>query len=96
LKCLICIFQRLLRTSRAAEAEKTSNISRTSGSLFDGANMNLKTGQQDPYGIFDIEDSILRDIGSYKNLVRFGPSSLDTKLLSVSFPLFNKLRYCSY
>ncbi|KAJ4778683.1 hypothetical protein LUZ62_062940 [Rhynchospora pubera] len=92
LKCIICIFQRLLRTSRVADQEKISNISRTSGSLFDVACANLKTGQQDPYGIFKIEDSILRDIGSYKNLVKFSPSSLDTKLLSTSFPLFNKLR----
>ncbi|KAF3335206.1 Rho GTPase-activating protein 7 [Carex littledalei] len=92
LKCLICIFQRLLRTSRVAEQEKTSNISRTSGSIFDAVNTNLRKGQQDPYGIFEIEESIRRDIGSYKNLVRFSRSSLDTKLLSTSFPLFNKLR----
>ncbi|XP_078154784.1 uncharacterized protein LOC144550682 [Carex rostrata] len=92
LKCLICIFQRLLRTSRVAEQEKTSNISRTSGSIFDAVNTNVKKGQQDPYGIFEIEESIRRDIGSYKNLVRFSRSSLDTKLLSTSFPLFNKLR----
>lgn len=97
LKCLICIFQRLLRTSRVAEQEKTSNnISRTSGSIFDAVNTNLKKGQQDPYGIFEIEESIRRDIGSYKNLVRFSRSSLEIKLLSTSFPLFNKLRYNSY
>ncbi|KAJ3678597.1 hypothetical protein LUZ60_002400 [Juncus effusus] len=99
LKCLICIFQRLLRTSKLAEQEKSNNISRKSSPLFNKPlisriepSTNLKAGRQDPYGVFEIEDSILRDIGAYKNLVRFSASSLDMKGFSASSLLFNKLR----
>lgn len=50
--------------------------------------------QQDPYGVFDTEESILRDIGPYKNLVIFTLSSMDPKCLSntSSIPLWKKLR----
>lgn len=53
--------------------------------------------QQDPYGIFNLEDSIPRDIGCYKNLVKFTSSSLDPKCISSSsyIPLLQKLRYFS-
>lgn len=51
--------------------------------------------QADPYGVFDLEDSIPRDIGPYKNLVRFTASSMDPKCIksSSSVPLLKKLRY---
>jgi hypothetical protein len=51
--------------------------------------------QQDPYGIFNTEDSIPRDIGPYKNLVIFTSSSMDPKFISSpsSIPLLRKLRY---
>lgn len=51
--------------------------------------------QQDPYGIFDIEEAIPRDIGPYKNLVVFSSSCLDPKFVSnsSSTPLFQKLKY---
>ncbi|PKI64404.1 hypothetical protein CRG98_015189 [Punica granatum] len=50
--------------------------------------------QADPYGVFESEDSIPRDIGPYKNLVRFTTSSLDPKCISSSssVPLLKKLR----
>uniref|UniRef100_A0A0D3ED86 DUF547 domain-containing protein n=1 Tax=Brassica oleracea var. oleracea TaxID=109376 RepID=A0A0D3ED86_BRAOL len=40
--------------------------------------------QQDPYGIFDVEASLARDIGPYKNLVIFTSSSMDSKCISSS------------
>ncbi|XP_073008359.1 uncharacterized protein [Typha latifolia] len=102
MKCLICIFLRLIRTSRVVELEKSGNLARSSNSFLrtgsfraDGcANLNIlqKVGQQDPYGIFEIEGSILRDLGPYKNLVRFTSSSLDFRCFSHSLPLLNKLR----
>lgn len=49
-------------------------------------------GRRDPYGIFEIEDSLLRDIGPYKNLVRFASNSFEAKCISTSFPLLNNLR----
>ncbi|KAI7737053.1 hypothetical protein M8C21_009044 [Ambrosia artemisiifolia] len=50
--------------------------------------------QQDPYGIFHYEDSIPRDIGCYKNLLKFTSTSLDHKCISSSsyIPLLQKLR----
>lgn len=50
--------------------------------------------QQDPYGIFDIEASLARDIGPYKNLVIFTSSSMDSKCISSSssVSLIQKLR----
>ncbi|KAK4753775.1 hypothetical protein SAY87_001879 [Trapa incisa] len=50
--------------------------------------------QADPYGVFDSEDAIPRDIGPYKNLVRFTASSMDPKCISSSspVPLLKKLR----
>ncbi|KAL7153908.1 hypothetical protein ABFS83_04G199100 [Erythranthe nasuta] len=107
MKCLVFVFVRLLRTSRVMELEKSGPISRsTSFSLSFRATTetgpNSKTGpvfqkesrQQDPYGIFDSEDSVPRDIGPYKNLVRFTSSSLDLKCIqnSSSVPLFQKLK----
>ncbi|KAK9158476.1 hypothetical protein Scep_005050 [Stephania cephalantha] len=108
MKCLIFIFLRLLRASRVLEIEKSVNISRStqlsSGSrsfrVENGVNSNSgvqlqgELRQQDPYGIFDIEDSIARDIGPYKNLVKFASNSLDPKCISTSnsIPLLQKLR----
>ena len=53
--------------------------------------------QQDPYGIFDVEASLARDIGPYKNLVIFTSSSMDSKCISSSssVSLIRKLRYFS-
>lgn len=106
MKCLICIFLRLIRTSRAAELEKSCNLSRSnssflrSGSFRADGNVNLnasittqrETRQQDPYGIFEIEGSYSRDVGPYKNLVKFTLSSLDLKGISNSLSLLNQLR----
>ncbi|EPS67623.1 hypothetical protein M569_07153, partial [Genlisea aurea] len=102
MKCLIFIFLRLLRRSRVMESEKSSAPAtrNTVLSLFqlraETTNSTSKTSssQQDPYGIFDSEGSVLRDIGPYKNLVRFSSSSLDLKCIqkSSSVPLFQKLR----
>ncbi|KAL8029755.1 hypothetical protein ABFX02_14G245400 [Erythranthe guttata] len=106
MKCLVFIFVRLLRTSRAIELEKSGPIIRASSSFSLSfraeTSSNSKTGpafqkesrQQDPYGIFDCEESIPRDIGPYKNLVRFTSSSMDAKCIknSSSVPLFQKLK----
>ncbi|XP_008800047.2 uncharacterized protein LOC103714542 isoform X2 [Phoenix dactylifera] len=106
MKCLICIFLRLIRTSRAVELEKAGNLSRSNSSFLrsgsfraDGSvNLNAsittqkETRQQDPYGIFQIEGSLSRDIGPYKNLVKFTLSSLDLKGISNSLSLLNQLR----
>ncbi|MBA0658391.1 hypothetical protein Goklo_010601 [Gossypium klotzschianum] len=82
MKCLNFIFVRLLRTSRAMELEKSGPVTRfmstplSSRSFRVESTLNPKSSlgsqkesrQQDPYGIFDMEESIPRDIGPYKNL----------------------------
>lgn len=107
MKCLVYIYVRLLRTSRAMEIEKSGTIARSNNfslSFRSEPSLNVKTSliamhkqsrQQDPYGIFDSENSVPRDIGPYKNLVRFSSTSMDTKCLSTSssVPLFQKLKY---
>ena len=101
-KCLVCIFIRLLRSSRVAELEKSGNLARSGnlqGSFRIDTGLNVtgsvakdkERGQQDHYGIFGIQDSIVRDIGPYKNLVRFTSSSFDSRGFSSS-PLLTKLR----
>lgn len=101
-KCLVCIFIRLLRSSRVAELEKSGNLARSGnlqGSFRIDTGLNVtgsvakdkERGQQDHYGIFGILDSIVRDIGPYKNLVRFTSSSFDLRGFSSS-PLLTKLR----
>ncbi|XP_006280106.2 uncharacterized protein LOC17875702 [Capsella rubella] len=110
MKCLNFIYVRLLRTTRVMELEKTGPISRStnfsSSRSFrvDNAtsslskSMNLvsykESRQQDPYGIFDVETSLARDIGPYKNLVIFTSSSMDSKCISSSssVSLIQKLR----
>ncbi|XP_030552037.1 uncharacterized protein LOC115756411 isoform X1 [Rhodamnia argentea] len=98
MKCLNFIFVRLLRTSRAMELEKLGPISRSLNSSLNSRSFRVETGlssrQQDPYGVFEMEDSIPRDIGPYKNLVRFTASSMDPKCISSSssIPLLKKLR----
>ena len=105
MKCLIFIFTRLLRTSRTMEIEKSGPISRSANfsmsfraepCLNSKASLLLQkeSRQQDPYGIFNQEDSIPRDIGCYKNLVKFTSTSLDPKCISSSsyIPLLQKLR----
>lgn len=105
MKCLIFIFVRLLRTSKVMELEKSGPVARsTSFSLSFRAETgsNSKTSlmfqkdsrQQDPYGIFNSEESLPRDIGPYKNLVRFTSTSMDLKCIqnSSSVPLFQKLK----
>ena len=109
MKCLNFIYVRLLRTSRAMELEKSGPISRSlqasliSRSFRTDTSSNSKTNlmlqkesrQQDPYGIFDSEESIPRDVGPYKNLVIFTSSSMDPKCISSSssIPLLRRLRY---
>ncbi|GAV62641.1 DUF547 domain-containing protein/Lzipper-MIP1 domain-containing protein [Cephalotus follicularis] len=108
MKCLNLIYIRLLRTSRAMELEKSGPISRstysslgsrsfrgeTSLSSKSSLMLNKESRQQDPYGIFNTEESIPRDIGPYKNLVIFTASSMDPKCISSSssIPLLRKLR----
>ncbi|KAH6814647.1 hypothetical protein C2S51_023665 [Perilla frutescens var. frutescens] len=102
MRCLIFIFMRLLRTSRAMELEKpfarTTDFSlsfraETSSNAKSGLVFPKETRQQDPYGIFDSKESLPRDIGPYKNLVRFTSTSMDLKCIqnSSSSPLFQKL-----
>ncbi|CAM0878179.1 unnamed protein product [Alopecurus aequalis] len=101
-KCLVVIFIRLLRSSRAAEMEKSGNLARSGnlqGSFRIDAALNVaaaaakekERGQQDHYGIFAVQDSVVRDIGPYKNLVRFTSSAFDLRGFSSS-PLLTKLR----
>ncbi|XP_020570783.1 uncharacterized protein LOC110017949 isoform X2 [Phalaenopsis equestris] len=100
LKCLICIFLRLMRKSRTMEIEKLNNISKsssptlrtTSFRMDRSFNLNRETVQKDPYGIFQMEDSLVRDIGPYKNLVVFTSSFMELKGISNCLPLLNKLR----
>lgn len=111
MKCLNFIYVRLLRTSRTMELEKSGPISRSLHSSLssrsfrvenNGLNSSLplhkESRQQDPYAIFDNEESIPRDIGPYKNLVIFTSTSMDPKSISSpSFiPLIRKLRYFIY
>ncbi|XP_059659441.1 uncharacterized protein LOC132306174 isoform X2 [Cornus florida] len=108
MKFLIFVYVRLLRNSRAVELEKTGPTSRTANISLGSRSFRVDTvpkpkaslklqkesKQQDPYDIFEMEESIPRDIGPYKNLVRFTSSSLDPKYISnPSFtPLFQRLR----
>ncbi|KAA8550359.1 hypothetical protein F0562_002043 [Nyssa sinensis] len=82
IKCLIFIFVRLLRTVESNGARETR------------PHFQKESKQQDPYGIFEMEESIPRDIGPYKNLVRFTSTSLDPKCISnsSSISLLQKLR----
>ncbi|KAK9168730.1 hypothetical protein Syun_000870 [Stephania yunnanensis] len=99
MKCLIFIFLRLLRASRVLEIEKSVNISRSTQLSLGSRSFRVENGvnsnsgvqlqgelrQQDPYGVFDIEDSIARDIGPYKNLVKGlleGLQKVDLKFLT--------------
>lgn len=103
MKCLILIYVRLMRISRQNELEKSGPISRSTysslsfrtepGSL--STSLMKESKQQDPYGIFDIEGAVPRDIGPYKNLVVFSSTCLDPKYVSnsSSIPLFQKLKY---
>ncbi|KAG5238054.1 hypothetical protein OIU78_007767 [Salix suchowensis] len=108
MRCLNFIYVRLLRTSRAMELEKSGPVSRSLNSSmisrsFRAENsstsksnllLQRESRQQDPYGIFNVEESIPRDIGPYKNLVIFTSSSMDPKWIShaSSIPLLKKLR----
>ncbi|KAL5709960.1 hypothetical protein ACHQM5_020581 [Ranunculus cassubicifolius] len=100
IKCLIFIFVRLLRTSRATELERLgATVSRLSSTSFRVETkiplaLQKESKQQDPYDIFEIGDSVPRDIGPYKNLVRFTSTSLDPRSVSSSSssPLLQKLR----
>ncbi|XP_065867333.1 uncharacterized protein [Euphorbia lathyris] len=105
MKCLNFIYIRLLRTSRAMELEKSGPISRSlqasltrsyyrSDTITSNTTLQKESRQQDPYGIFYLEESIPRDIGPYKNLVIFTSTSLDPKCISTSssIPLLRRLR----
>jgi hypothetical protein len=102
-KCLVCIFMRLLRSSRVSEMDKSGNLAAKWGSFSSfrmdtglvnaaAAAKEKERGQQDHYGIFGIQDAIVRDIGPYKNLVRFTTSSLDLLRGFSASPLLTKLR----
>lgn len=63
---------------------------RSKGVLFNqkaGPNSRIHAQTQDPYGIFDVENSIMRDIGPHNNYVIFTSNTLDAKWFSSSFPL---------
>ncbi|KAI7982469.1 hypothetical protein LOK49_LG15G01660 [Camellia lanceoleosa] len=107
MKCLIFIFVRLLRTSKAMELEKSGPISRSANfslssrsfwvDTISNSNASLlqkESRQQDPYVIFTTDESISRDIGPYKNLVIFTSRNLDPKCISnsSSIPLVQRLR----
>ncbi|KAJ8751604.1 hypothetical protein K2173_016855 [Erythroxylum novogranatense] len=108
MKCLNFIYVRLLRTSRAMELEKSGPISRYLHSSMISRSFRVETPlhsksciaslkesrQQDPYGVFNVEESVPRDIGPYKNLVIFTSSSMDPKYISSSssIPLLRRLR----
>ncbi|XVF05711.1 hypothetical protein REPUB_Repub05bG0196000 [Reevesia pubescens] len=108
MKCLNFIFVRLLRTSRAMELEKSGPITRFMNTPLSSRSFRVEntpnpksslalqkeSRQQDPYGIFDMEESIPRDVGPCKNLVIFTSNSLDPKCISSSssIPLLKKLR----
>lgn len=102
-KCLVCIFMRLLRSSRVSEMDKSGNLAAKGGSFSSfrmdtglvnaaAAAKEKERGQQDHYGIFGVQDAIVRDIGPYKNLVRFTTSSLDLLRGFSASPLLTKLR----
>ncbi|KAL0843492.1 hypothetical protein Bca101_016737 [Brassica carinata] len=110
MKCLNFIYVRLLRTTRVMELEKGPVSRSTPFSLISRSfrvdkatsglskSMNLvsykESRQQDPYGTFDVESSLARDIGPYKNLVVFTSSCMDSKCISSSssVSLIQKLR----
>ena len=100
MRCLIFIYLRLLRTSRTVELEKPIarstdfSLSFRAETASAGLVFPKDSRQQDPYGIFDSKESLIRDIGPYKNLVRFTSTSMDLKCIqnSASIPLFQKLK----
>jgi hypothetical protein len=49
-------------------------------------------GQQDHYGVFGIQDAIVRDVGPYKDLVWFTSSSFDPRGGFSSSPLLTMHR----
>ncbi|XP_010483724.1 PREDICTED: uncharacterized protein LOC104762179 isoform X2 [Camelina sativa] len=96
---------RVMELEKTGPISRSTNFSLSSRSFrIDNAtsslskSMNLvsckESRQQDPYGIFDIETSLARDIGPYKNLVIFTSSSMDSKCISSSssVSLIQKLR----
>ncbi|KAL6967198.1 hypothetical protein U1Q18_033000 [Sarracenia purpurea var. burkii] len=110
MKCLIFVFVRLLRTSRAMEMERSGPISRSGSFCLSSRSFRVdaavisttskpsllqkESKQQDPYGIFNAEESIPRDIGPYKNLVVFTARNFDPKCISnsSSISLLQRLR----
>ncbi|XP_042050200.1 uncharacterized protein LOC121795687 isoform X2 [Salvia splendens] len=100
MRCLIFIYLRLLQTSRTVELEKPIarstdfSLSFRAETSSAGLVFPKDSRQQDPYGIFDSKESLIRDIGPYKNLVRFTSTSMDLKCIqnSASIPLFQKLK----
>ncbi|BAB09845.1 unnamed protein product [Arabidopsis thaliana] len=96
---------RVMELEKTGPISRSTNFSLSSRSFrVDNAtsslskSMNLvsykESRQQDPYGIFDVESSLARDIGPYKNLVIFTSSSMDSKCISSSssVSLIQKLR----
>lgn len=79
-------YSSLSSSSRSFRAENGLNTSHIP--------LHKELRQQDPYGIFENEESIPRDIGPYKNLVMFTSTSMDPKSISSAtfIPLIRKLR----
>ncbi|XP_010535616.1 PREDICTED: uncharacterized protein LOC104810866 isoform X3 [Tarenaya hassleriana] len=77
-------------------SSRSFRVDQTTTNLSKSMNLGVhkESRQQDPYGIFDAEASLPRDVGPYKNLVIFTSSSMDPKCISSSssVSLIKKLR----
>uniref|UniRef100_M4CE24 DUF547 domain-containing protein n=1 Tax=Brassica campestris TaxID=3711 RepID=M4CE24_BRACM len=84
------------RSAHFSLSSKSFRVDNTASGLSKSVNLvsYKESRQQDPYGIFDVEASLARDIGPYKNLVIFTSSSMDSKCISSSssVSLIRKLR----
>ncbi|RID41464.1 hypothetical protein BRARA_J01424 [Brassica rapa] len=87
------------RSAHFSLSSKSFRVDNTASGLSKSVNLvsYKESRQQDPYGIFDVEASLARDIGPYKNLVIFTSSSMDSKCISSSssVSLIRKLRFVS-
>ncbi|CAL9244400.1 unnamed protein product [Arabidopsis halleri] len=84
------------RSTNFSLSSRSFRVDNATSSLSKSMNLmsSKESRQQDPYGIFDVEASLARDIGPYKNLVIFTSSSMDSKCISSSssVSLIQKLR----
>lgn len=108
LKCLICIFLDLNKTSQL-DREGSAGVPKLSLSCMNSKGFmaktslisckspaflfNYNTSNIDPYGILPDFDGSSRDVGPYKNLIQITRSSLDISRSSECLTGFGKLRY---